>query len=387
MELSSWAVYTAAEVIFILLLACTVLLFHTKNLKSALATLQSRLSAALSDLKELKESQPTQASAGTLDYAEQLDAKLNETEAYHRKQGGQGTILDDLTAEDTPALKTAALRHHFLTAEKSAASSDVDWHALGAHYERLTVRPELPSAPEDAGSLSYNEQRDEIERFKRLFTTMESQWQHAKSRAEQYYQQLLSLIGDSQDPKFLELKTMAEAQLENFEATEATESTATDNGDLASLKAINAQQQQEITALQSRLQSAGNDEERASLIADLERQLAQQLKFMKESETCIDLLEKELRGAAEKCSQLERKLKNAQANAENPTETRDKQTLVKKIRQLESENEQLVHLAEHADAELKSQVSAKDKEIRQIKQKFAELAKQLKDRQATGPKA
>lgn len=386
MELSSWAVYTAAEVIFILLLACIVLLFHTKNLKSALATLQSRLTAALSDLKALKEAQPTQESTGTMGYAEQLDAKLSETQAYHREQGGQDTILNDLTAEDTPALKTAALRYHFLSSEKTAAASEADWQALEAHYERLAVRPELPNAPEDAGSLSYNEQREEIERFKRLFTTMESQWQHAKSRAEQYYQQLLSLIGDSQDPKFLELKSMAEAQLEDFEETAATESPTAESSDLASLKAINAQQQQEIAVLQSRLQSAASDEERAALIADLERQLAQQLKFMKESETCIDLLEKELRSAAEKCNQLERKLKNAQANADSPSETRDKQALVKKVRQLESENEQLVHLAEHADAELKNQLAAKDKEIRQIKQRFTELAKQLKDRQAAAPK-
>ncbi|UTA46553.1 hypothetical protein L1F30_10260 [Simiduia sp. 21SJ11W-1] len=380
MELASWAVYTAAEVIFILVVACVLLLLHTKNLKGALSALQRRLSSALADLRALKESQQeTQAAleAQTPGFEEQISAKLTETQDYYTSLEGSTKIEEDLLADTPQDRRTAALRHLFLKSEQCyGQTSPPNWEGIQKQLRTLSAVPELPTPPSEPGALSYNEQRDEIERFKRLFTTMETQWQQAKNRAEEYYQQLVGMIGDSSDPKFQALKDLAQSQLKDFD--EAAPPALPPSEDINAIKSQMAQQQAEITRLQEQIAKAKSDAERAKLVTELEAQLTQQMRFLKESETCISQLEQELKDVNAKLTKQDRKLKAMAVAPDDPQIAEDKLKLLRKIQQLESENEQLVHLAEHADAELKSQLKVKDDEISAISKKLKDIAQRYK---------
>lgn len=353
---------------------------HTKNLKGALVALQQRLTSALADLKALKASQQEataalEAQAPSVE--EQLSAKISETQDYYTSLEGSTKIEDDVLADTPEDRRTAALRYRFLQSEQRyGLTSPPDWQGMQKHLQSLTALPTIPAPPTEPGALSYNEQREEIERFKRLFTTMEAQWQQAKKRAEEYYQQIVGMIGDSSDPKFQALKSLAESQLQDFE--EAAPPAAIASEDIDAIKSQMAQQQSEIDRLQALIANAQTDTERTEIIAELETQLSQQSRFLKESETCINQLEQELRDLSAKLAKQEKKLKTYAGQSTEPRAAEDKLQLIKRVKQLESENEQLVHLAEHADAELKSQLKVKDDEIGALNKKLTDIVKRYK---------
>lgn len=390
MELSEWVLYTIAEVILVLVILCLLLLFHAKGLKAALLALQKRLARALQDLKDAKASQASGTDSG-VSYADQVKAHIKTTQAHHASLSPDRNIDQDI-APDTPSPRmVAAMRNRFLKAEQDAIDQEygTDWSRLAEHYQLLMPQEtasELLPPPPDA--LDYEQQRAEIERFKRLFHTMEAQWVSAKAKAEQYYAQLVNVIGDSDDPGHQQLRELAESQLNELKAQpkpgKVNPEAASKAPDLASLKAINAQQRREIEELQRRLQAADLETEQGGLVQELEQQLSRQLKLMKESEVCIELLEQELADVTQRMHILEhehKRIKTEQllSRKEALAElTKEKQQLSKKIRQLESENEQLAGLAELADAEQRRKLTQKDQEISAIKQKFTELAKRYK---------
>ena len=387
MELSEWVIYTVAEVLLVLVITCVLLLLHTRGLKALIGTLQSKLAKAVNDLRDAKKQQSSTTSDAS--YADQLEAHLKATSEFHKQHGADRPIEQDITANTPNARLVAAMRHRFLKAEQEATSESLEspnWQRIAEHYSQLPApqvsdEPQIDVDPEELLKLSYDEQRDEIERFKRLFTTMEAQWQAAKVKAENYYAQLMNMIGESEEPRHLALKQLAEEQLAYIDQVTTKASTKTDSKighqDLDKLKAINERQKDEIAELQLKLANASSDEERLSVTEDLERQLAQQLRFMKESEICIDLLERELEDASRRISQLEAR-KTPSAVAEQTALIESKQHLNKQIRQLQGENEQLVNLAEHADAEQRRIVAAKNKEVEALKSKFSELARRYK---------
>lgn len=385
MEISEWIIYTVAEAIFVLVVVCLLLLFHAKGLNNLIASLQTRLAKAISDLNEKAEPSSVRQDRGEKPYGEQLTAHIHATEDFHASQANARPIDLDVAHDTPPQRLVAAMRYKFLKAERECLADDsgqVDWNLLAKHYRPL--KPDFSDsdhsvdAPITPSNLSYDEQRAEIERFKRLFTTMEGQWQNAKGKAEHYYAQLLSVIGNSTDPEHLALKTMVEEQLNQLDqaplthSADATASASRD--DLLHLKSVNQQQKNEIAKLQQQLANTNSDEERLGLTKDLERQLAQQLQFMRESEVCIDLLEKELQESSLRIAQLE-----ADGTGGGSEQLiKDKHQLHQKIKQLENENEQLASLAEHSNTEQKRKIAQKDKELMTMKSKFTELVRRYK---------
>ncbi|MDN3640148.1 hypothetical protein QWY82_15220 [Simiduia curdlanivorans] len=387
MEFSEWVVYTVAEVLLVLTIACLLLFLQTKGLKALISSLQGKLTKAIGELREAKGKQASTPEGPS--YTEQIAVQIQATEKYHAEQDSDLSIEQDITAKTPKERLVAAMRYRFLRAEQDGLAEHADlpdWPRIALHYDQLPapqsqIDPQPPSTPETALKLSYDEQRDEIERFKRLFTTMERQWQIAKAKAQDYYNQLLSLIGDSSDPTHLTLKKLAQEQIAHIDKAAASinapPSNSANRQDVDKLKAINERQKNEIAALQDKLANASTDQQRLAITADFERQLAQQQQFMKESEVCIDLLERELEAASRRIEQLEAQKPVAGSSEQNAL-LKDKHTLNKQIQQLRSENEQLVNLAEHAEAEQRRLIAVKNKEVEAIKGKFAELAKRYK---------
>lgn len=382
MAIDNWMIYTAVEVILVLLILCGLLLFHAKGLKTAIQALQNRLSQVMSELKAAKLAQNNRSA----DRDESLQAQITDTEAFHAQQNPDRSIEDDLAPDSPPARLAAAMRHRFLKTEQAAnQQGQPDWDQLVEAYQPLLSAKKAPPTefepdkpPADPGALSYEEQRHEIARFKRLFTTMEGQWKEAKDKAEGYYQELIRLIGSTEDPAQQALKALAESELAQLSQQQSPlPTTPTDNHtreDLDHLKSENAAQRQQIEQLKARLADLPEDDQ-AGLIGDLEQQLEKQLRLMQESEVCIELLEQEIAG-------LNKKL--AESSTEMPETQRpdklikEKQQLSKKIQQLEGENEQLVGLAEAADAEQRRRLAEKDAEIGKLKKKLVQLLKNPK---------
>lgn len=383
MAIDNWMVYTAAEVILVLLILCALLLFHAKGLKAAIQALQNRLSQALSELKAAKQAQASTQSQ--LD--DSLETQIADTVAFHAQQNPDRSIEADLAPDSPPARLVAAMRHRFLKAEQAAQrNGGQNWGQFAQAYQPMVdIKPKLTSdseqgdRPTDPSALSYDEQRQEIARFKRLFTTMEGQWKEAKGKAEGYYQELIRLIGSSDDPAQQALKTQAQTELAQLSQQPSPilrkAGTAQNQEELDHLKSENAVQREQIQQLKARLAElpAGGQSE---LIVDLEQQLEKQLRLMRESEVCIELLEQEI-------AELNKKLGESARNDTGPSAqvdkiVKEKQQLSKKIQQLEGENEQLVGLAEAADAEQRRRLAEKDAEIGLLKKKLVHLLKNPK---------
>lgn len=378
MELSEWVIFTGVEALFVLLILCCLLLFHAKGLKTLIIALQKKLAQALRDLKKARSEASEKASD---DYKSQIEVQISETESFHAQLEPGCAIEDDISSDTPPNRRVAAIRHHFLCAEKDAlggSTGDTNWEALGERYYRLLDAASSEPVEQQRESASYEEQQTEIERFKRLFTTMEGQWQNAKEQAEKYYAQLLVVIGDSEDPEFTALKSAAEIQIQQFSMpihstkSQPSPTAIHPNADVSALKAINSQQKNQIQELQQRLQAANSDAERAALATDLEQQLTKQLRFMKESEVCINLLEQELSDAMQRLNVLEKNKPQAESASKHIEE---KMSLINKISALENDNEQLIRLSEHAEIEQRRTLAKKDREIHTLNNKFNEIVK------------
>ncbi|AFU98022.1 hypothetical protein [Simiduia agarivorans] len=379
MAIDNWMIYTAIEVILVLLVLCGLLLFHAKGLKAAIQALQNRLSQALSELKAAKLAQNSQPA----DIDESLQAQIADTEAFHAQQNPDRSIEADLAPDSPPARLAAALRHRFLKTEQAAHRQGVhDWDQLVQAYQPMLDSKKAPSQEPlqdnptpDPGALSYEEQRHEIARFKRLFTTMEGQWKEAKNKAEGYYQELIRLIGSTEDPAQQALKALAESELAQLSQQQvpvpARSADGPNRDDLDHLKSENAAQREQIEQLKARLADLPEGDQ-TGLIGDLERQLEKQLRLMQESEVCIELLEQEIAGLNKKLAESKSDLPDS-PNIDKLF--KEKQQLSKKIQQLEGENEQLVGLAEAADAEQRRRLAEKDAEIGKLKKKLVQMIK------------
>lgn len=389
MHISQWLVYTTAEVLFVLLLASGLLFFHAKGLRQLIRSLQSRLSKALGELKQVKKIQSEQSQTlPSSSYQDHIDEELKKTIAYHAEILPGVELNYDLLDKATPLHQAVLFRHLFLSVEQAIAAppADIDWKGLATAYKRLNSYPKAKTTiaidketaieiqPITEQSLSYEEQRAEIERFKRLFTTMESQWNSAKEQAGNYYQQLLRAIGDSDDPQHRELLELAEQQTGTIERVAAKVTSSAPN--LEDLRAINKQQLSEIAKLQQQLVEAGSDEQRLELLGGLEKQLGQQQRLMKESDQCISLLENELVTAQSTIEKLKQRVPASSEGIQMSTLLNDKLALSKKIKQLESENEQLASLAEHTETELRKALKLKDTELAAMAQQRQGAAKQ-----------
>ena len=111
------------------------------------------------------------------------------------------------------------------------------------------------------------------------------------------------------------------------------------------MRDLTSDQHNLINQLQQRLRDAQTPEEKTELISDLSKQLEQQKRYLKESESCIELMDNELDQANDKVRSLAAKLA-AQSSKTGSARENDMSNQIKKqtdtIKNLKQENEQLV---------------------------------------------
>jgi len=417
MQLSNWVLIGAIETYAVLVIVCIFLLYHARGLKGLINRLQNKISDLVADLanakQQFKEAQQATNNGGS--YSDQLEVQIDKNREYHQSLSADRDIALDLDSTTPLERKITALRHAVLIAEKEASLAGEDfspnWNIIqnkfGGFLEFFNQGGTAPSgiqSLEDDGdameglqqALSDSYQRIEnLEKFQQLFFEMEDKWEATKQQADDYFQQLQQLsVDESAQPQFDALLNSYRAVYDDIDqhfqqasskkgtvelVSEPSPSPARSNAELDKLRSVAANQHQLINELQRRLDSANSNEERIELISELQKQLELQLRYVKESETCIELMDNELQSANERIQQLEQQAGKAEAGAsrvkslEANVEKSAMECLKMKrmIDKLQQENDQLAQQAMSTTSPADSQ--ALKNKFQQLQQKYLGL--------------
>ena len=390
MQVSNFVVFGVVEAFLLLLAVCVFLLVRTRNLKGMVQRLQKRMQALVDDLRKAKAAQRSLENTRS-DYGEQLKEQLQLTRQYHQTLNAGQDIALDLNLSAPPPRQVAALRHAFLIAETEALHAGDDgapsWQVLHTKLQQLIdfyTAAKAGDSGDEPGEDAVREQLQQqlqnseqrvanLEKFKQLFFDMEDQWQQAQQQAQLYYQQLTEMAAQVPDSDAFQdllhrynhvydqlggmidaggdgslvVTAPPERKVTTIEITR-TETDKRAQTEIQHLRQVAEDQHQTISKLQKKLAAADTAEQRQEIIRDLSEQLERQTRFVRESETCIQLLEDELSANNNRVRELEERLANAgnqipelqQAARQLSEENR---RLVRRLQTMEAKNEQLLH--------------------------------------------
>lgn len=416
MQVSNWIIFGAAEIFAVLVIVCVFLLFHTRGLKGLVRRLQDKIQDLVADLKQAKadvkkaqaQSDPREA------YIAQLDHLIDQTRDFHSGLNPDRDIALDLSNDSPLPRQVAALRFAALVSEKEAVlaseTSTPNWVTLEDKFTQLVNFFRTQAAPaendsEDTAALrqeldSSLQRVENLEKFKALFFQMEDQWRDAKQQADDYYEQLSGIqVGGDQQASFNDLLSnynnvynqvgqsiqqgVSTGSAQPRTVTNTIEITKTDTraqNELKQLRSVAEEQHRLINELQNRLRNASSPAEKDAVIKDLQEQLGRQIRFVQESETCIQLLENEISQANAQLQAMETdKAELAEQLAQIPAMqtaiaeyTEESKEMLKTIDRLEQENSQLVTQVEASSSESQAS-SSESEELAKLKQQYAEL--------------
>lgn len=333
MHVSGWLLAGVIEIYFVLLLVAVFLVVNVKNLRKLVATLQAKVKGLMEELKEAKEhnqtlitEEPAPAAGG--DFKMHLEEQLQITQAFHEELPGSKPISAYLDPKQPIQRQSLALRHAFLSAELDAADVEEDtqpnWSKIHQNLSKI------------------------IGFYRNRFGKARKQEaDEANGTApEGCVKELLIEAAGGREPDNLEV--LLERYRSNTGSPPAKSPNAEDKAqDIDNLRALAKKQQKTIAELQARIASASTQAELQVLVADLNNQLSRQAQFLKESETCIQLLEEELELANSKNEQLKHQLKSSKSKGSMTTSERqeltgENQKLREHIKQQNAEIDQLL---------------------------------------------
>lgn len=394
---SNLALYMASELAALLLVVTIFLLFHVKKLKKLIAKLEEKIVSLRQSMgvakknaadiqKKLTAAQKIKPKA----YMDFLDQQIEDTRDHHNGLNPDRDIVLDISTDSPIERQAAALRHAFLIAEKEADYSGEgdfsDWEVLQGKFQQIIQFYEQAAEPQadmepvdldaDADAGADNEAEvealkkriDNLEKFKKLFFEMEGKWSKAKKEADGYQEQLMAMgsqlgggeefegllkryagsygqIGDMIVQGAGDSKTVVEI---DARTTEGTRTVIGNQDEVDRLRNMAADQHKVITGLKRQLMEAQSAEEQAEVIGSLSEQLDRQDRFLKEAETCAQLLEDELNRALDENQEL-RDAAGAGASTEELEKleglvgdlTNGSREMLKTIAALEDENNEL----------------------------------------------
>jgi Sec-independent protein translocase protein TatA len=325
-------------------------------------------------------------------FLEYLDEQIDDTRSHHQSLNPDQDIVLDITPESPIERQVASLRHAFLLAEKEARFAGEDnqssWEVLQSKlaqiisfYEPEEVTQETANEvaePEEDESqqeeiANYKKRIENLEKFKKLFFEMDSKCEAANKQAEEYREELMALgiqlgggehfkdLLDSYNQSFDDLTTIItdgskdSEEIEtsgNDQAAQAATITQTveiqaeksDTGkrivanqeEIQHLKNMAVDQHKVIVELKRRLMGADSEEDKTRVIEELAEQLDKQERFMKEAETCTQLLEDELSRTFQENETLRKELDTA-------GNTEDKENLESMVNDLTTESRDMLN--------------------------------------------
>jgi hypothetical protein len=406
MQVSTTVLIVAAELYVLLLVGMLVLFLYSRKHKKLVERQQKKLLDLIKEVRTAS-STPTHAAQPATEkgYKFHINQQLEATQKRFGNITPDGDISAAQATDGSVEQRILALRYAFLRAEELGTTEDPNNDNYWSIFQQ-TLEPLLQNSP-NASLIeeiqTYKKRVDNLEKFKKLFFDLEAKWNAAQNTSEDYHAQLLALSDQMQDPNAYQLL------LENYHGTfgdfsQSMKSTANVASDpegktiniirqdpraaeeIIKLRNVAADQYRVINNLQRKLEEATSDEQKAMIIRELEQQLQRQIRFVQESDACVQLLEDELIKANEKIAEQEQLIDDGQKTGEENSNIKDtlhsftleSRDLLANLESLEQENielkEQLESLSQMANPGNTPIVSAQNQEALIILQKqYAEL--------------
>jgi len=371
MQVSNLILIAAAELAALLLVACIFLLVQNRSLRYAVRKLQSRVKKLVSDLKLARSEAKAAKNAppkATTDYKHFLNIHINKVRDHHETLGANRDIVLDIDPETPLPRRAAALRYAVLMAEKEATGhqkhDNSDWKLLQHKYEQLfryyDAYAEAEPEPDESTLEALNDELqsakkriNNLERFKALYFDLEEKWESCRDNASTHIEEITRLTADTENAK--EVENVLQAYNESYkelgqliengvDGQSIAESSAADrSGEIQHLRAVAADQHRIITELQRKLEQASSEEEKEEVVHELQGELQKQIRFVQESETCIQLMEDELNNANKEMEQLRSRLRALPQIKKDLMELRDQNDDYElQVHALKSENRRLM---------------------------------------------
>lgn len=414
---SNLALYMASELAALLLLVTIFLLVHVSKLKKLIKKLEAKILSlrqsmgiAKKDAQEAKNALELAQSVEPIGYRDFLDQQIEDSRGYHQNLNPDRDIVLDISTDSPIDRQAVALRHAFLIAEKEASYSgedDVsDWEVLQSKFQQIiqfyadAAEPtpidddQLDSITENADSgddheeeiAGYKKRIENLERFKKLFFDMEAKWRTAKKDADAYQEELLQMgkeLGAGEDFEgLLSRYANSYGDVESLMKQGAADSSAgsgeggpgntiieidarrsdpgktiiTNQEEMDRLRNMAVDQHKVITELKRKLQNADSAEEQREAIEGLSKQLEQQERFLKEAETCTQLLEDELNRALEENQQLRESAESGGAEGASEEDLAKMETLIAELTEGSRDMLKTIAALEDENCELQSEM-------------------------------
>lgn len=219
--------------------------------------------------------------------------------------------VDDSDAEDTEPLPVDEQPGDIQQPEEAASEPVVEMEEQDSALVS-ELRARVAELEEDISN--YIKRVENLDKFKKLFFDMEDKWLQARKEAEQYLQELRVLASGLDNSE--DFDAVLDRYMESFHevdelfrqegselATEVLGEKAnvdvrvTNREEVSRLKKLMINQHNIIADLKQKLTVAKTAADKEVVIQGLQDELDKQGRFIKECETCIELLEDELSGA------------------------------------------------------------------------------------------
>lgn len=399
MQAANIYLIAAAEIAALLLFVCIFLIVQNRSLKGVVQKLQQRMEQLVQDLKFARATKKAENAkeAAPSSYKSLLNQQLEFVRAHHAKLEADRDIMLDIDPETPAPRRVAALRYALLLAEKEATSgrkdNKADWTLLQRRYEQM-FKYNSDYAAEASTNSGNDEQLDalhqelitakkrinNLERFKALYFDLEEKWSSVRDNAKTHYHEISKLTENSDNSEaietalhayrknYSELGSLIEAGIDNHEITSSKAEGST--SEIDHLRAVTADQHRIITELERKLQSATTKEEREIVVNELQGQIQKQIRFVQESETCIQLLEDELTNANKELDQLRSRLNALPKLKTHLIELRNQNDDYElHIAAIKSENRRLMTKVQN----IESAPPSDSNEVRRLKKEVSEL--------------
>lgn len=413
MQMDNIPLIAAIEVALVLLVLSLILFAQNRSLRKLVKKLKARMEQLVEELQAARRAPPQapqqapaavkpEKTATPKTFLAYVNEQLELTREQHASLQPDRDIVLDLAPDTELPRRAAALRYAVFLAEKESITAgeligdDFDWSIMRKKYQQIfdfyedyTPEPEQVADHAELETLATELQNakkriNNLEKFKALYFDLEEMWEDSKQQAKTHYDDLSAMASELQD------KDKFEQALESYHSAYNSISKIIENGvgdpnaivdiekitdeetagELRHLRIVAADQHKLINELQNKIKNADTQEERNVIVESLKGELDKQKRFMQESETCVQLMEDELKNAHKELDQLKGRLKTLPSIKSQMQEMRkQKDEYELKVYSLTSENRKLIKKLKDE----KNSISVDDGQAAKLKKELTEL--------------
>ena len=371
MQIPTLVLVVAVEIYLALIIVTFALLYFSSKQKKLIKRQQTKLKELIDAVKNSNQASHPPPKTYKQFILEQLDT----TQDRFNFLAPKGDVSAPQLQNSPVNQRIVALRYSFLRAEELGTTAV---HGSEGYWDifQQTLEPLLLSTTSNLDTTgneeleTYKKRVENLEKFKKLFFDLEKRWNEAQTNAQGYYNELHAMANDVADrDRYEQLLTRYNENYNDinqyiYSASNVINTVPQENKtiniirqdpraaeEIMKLRNVAADQHRVISNLQKKLEEAVSMEEKDQVIKELEQQLQRQIRFVQESDTCVQLLEDELNKAHEKIVSQEQQLdKDHDLENENikikqtlHDFTKESKDLLINIEELEKENSDLKH--------------------------------------------